>query len=130
MSAQILAKRRRGGQPGNQNARGNRSNSHPRKNFNNHGGAPIGNQNARKRQTLETDLLRRYGRQPELLAWIEAHGDVLSEIIAPHDEQRDPALYAGVHSPTLETLAEKKLEYACGLYTSLPYEDEDEKLVA
>jgi hypothetical protein len=99
MSTQILAKRRRCGQPCNHNARGNRGNPHPRKNFNNRGGAPSGNQNARKRQTLETDLLRLYGRQPELLAWIRAHDEALRR--APLVRGRSPATRARERRPLL-----------------------------
>jgi hypothetical protein len=132
MDTPIPAKRRRGGQPGNQNARYNRGNPHPRKNFSNYGGAPcvnrnaqgnrggapMGNQNARKHRTLEADLRQRYGQQPDLLVWIEAHRGKLREIASPHDEQRDAALFAGFRGLTPEMLAEQMLEYTYGLYSS------------
>ena len=53
------AKRRRGGQPGNKNAQGNRGNVCARGKLRNRGGrgAPLGNQFARKSRTLGAELL-------------------------------------------------------------------------
>jgi hypothetical protein len=84
MNTLIPTKRRRGGQPGNQNAKGNRGNSHPRRNFKNRGGgAPIGNQNAsRPPVTLTQLLLHAYGGHPEAVKWIRANEHELSKVSA------------------------------------------------
>jgi hypothetical protein len=58
-TSDCLPKRRRGGQPGNKNAKGNRGNTRPRTNASaRRGGAPLGNRNACKRRTLASELLR------------------------------------------------------------------------
>jgi len=133
MSTKILAKRRRGGQPGNQNAKGNRGNPHPRRNYRNKGGgAPPENQNARRRSKAQHEiLLKDYGQVPEAVAWINDHAAELGEADFTDDDQRDPALYCGYLGMTPERLAEQGQEYRRGLYEVLPEDfQEDEDLAA
>ena len=110
--------RRRGGQPGNQNARGNRGNPSPRPNFGNRGGAPRGNLNAAKKpQTLHAALLKDYRNLPEAEAWIRANADRLGTVSAP-EGVHDRALYDGARGLTPPLIAAKGLEFRLGLYTS------------
>ena len=133
MASNNPAKRRRGGQPGNQNAKGNRGNRNPRPNYDNRGGgAPLGNQNARKRPTApHAILLRDYRNDPEFAAWIKAHRHELDMANFQADDQRDPALYSGFKGCTPEKLAESGQEYRLGVY-SLPEVDasDDEGIAA
>ncbi len=118
MQSQSLTKRKRGGQPGNRNARGNRGNPRPRLNFGNRGGgAPLGNQNARRwpKGVLET-MLRDYADLPEASAWLRAHADELCQTICTDDNQRDAALFAAYEGLTPEVLAAQGREYELGLY--------------
>ena len=88
-------KRPRGAPPGNKNAAGNRGNRAARGARGNRGGrgAPIGNQYARRRRAAHQDLLKRYGRDPELAAWITAHADRLDTGDFTADDTRDRAFH-------------------------------------
>ncbi len=119
MQTEISFKRKRGGQPGNRNAVGNRGNRNARgKPGNRGGGAPIGNQNARKRpkSPLES-LYREYGHCPEAVEWLRRHAADLERADFTSDDQRDAATYAAYLGLTPEVLAEQGREYELGLYT-------------
>lgn len=110
-------KRRRGAQPGNQNAKGNRGNPRPRPNYGNRGGkgAPAGNQYARaKVRSLAQVLLAEYWHIDEARAWLEANSDQLPGA-AGGTNPVDMAMFSGL---TVEEIAEKGLESALGLYSS------------
>jgi hypothetical protein len=122
MTTDNPTKRRRGGQIGNQNAKGNRGNLTARRHCFEHGnrlgGAPFGNQNARKRPAApHAILLEDYKNQPEATAWIEAHKEVLKDASFTADDQRDCAVYSGYCGLTPESLAESGQEYRLGLFT-------------
>jgi len=119
MTDQIPAKRRRGGQPGNQNALGNRGNRTPRRNrIGRGGGAPFGNQNAQKKpKAPHVAVLQDYKDDPEAVAWITANSARLDEGHFTADDQRDAALYSGFTGLTPEALAESGKEFKFGLYT-------------
>lgn len=113
--------KRRGAQPGNQNAKGNRGNSHPRRNYGNRGGsgAPSGNQLARRRPlNLGATLLPEYGHDPEARAWIEAHFELLQALPNESARPANPIDIAQCLGLTPESIIEKGREYALGLYTS------------
>lgn len=126
MSLTLQTKRRRGGQPGNKNARGNRGNSCPRPNYGNRGGgAPWGNVNARKeRPARHLIILEDYRDNSEAAAWILAHADQLRDASFAGDNERDLALYEGYRGWTPESLVEQGLEYRLGAYTRPGYEHE------
>jgi hypothetical protein len=116
------AKRRRGGQPGNQNAKGNRGNPNPRPNYGNRGGrgAPRGNQNARKRPSPPHEiLLQQYRDDQEAAEWIKAHSAELCDPSFTDDDHRDRALYDGFCGITPEYLAEKRKEYRLRLFVTI-----------
>lgn len=111
-------KRRRGGQPGNRNAVGNRGNHNARgRPGNRGGGAPVGNQNARRRSKSPLEILKlEYAHSAEALEWIERHAVEISTAAFTGDDQRDAAMYAAFIGMTPELLAEKGREYELGLY--------------
>jgi len=122
MAHNTPTKRRRGGQPGNQNAKNNRGNRTTRRHSFEHanrlGGAPFDNQNARKRPAApHAILLEDYKDQPEAAAWIEAHKEDLKDASFTVDDQRDRAVYSGYCGLTPESLAESGQEYRLGLFT-------------
>jgi hypothetical protein len=127
MSRNCPAKRRRGGQPGNQNAKGNRGNPSPRRNYGNRGGsAPFGNQNACKPIPAPHEiLLQEYKHVPEAAEWLEAHAINLCGAEFGHDDRRDRALYHGYRGLTPEELMETGQEYRLGLYTLMDLPSED-----
>ena len=94
----IPLKKRRGGQPGNRNSAGNRGNQNARGFRGNRGGfgASAGNQNARKKRTLETELIREYADNPQILAWIKANREVLSVVELRSDVALDQAMFKGL----------------------------------
>lgn len=108
------ARRSRGGQPGNQNSKGNRGNSFARGNLGNRGGlgAPRGNERARKRRTLLTEIRADYAQVPEALAWIEAHPE-LAQLEVYQDSHVSSAVYAGL---TPDELGKSHREFELGLY--------------
>ncbi len=118
MRSEIFIKRR-GAQPGNQNAKGNRGNSRARgKPGNRGGGAPFGNQNARRKPKSPIESLKReYRYSAEAIEWLERHAGQLSGFA--DDNRRDAALYSAHCGLTPEALAEKGREYVLGLYTSM-----------
>jgi hypothetical protein len=122
MSQNFPAKRRRGGQPGNQNAKGNRGNLNPLRNYGNRGGAaPLNNQNAcKERLTPYETLLQKYQHIPEAAEWISLHFAELRDLI--DDNCRDRAIYFSHLGLTPESLVQHGLEYQLGVYTQL---DED-----
>lgn len=123
MQSQSTTKRKRGGQPGNRNASGNRGNPRPRRNFGNRGGrAPLGNQNARRwpKDALYF-LLREYATSPEASAWLQAHAHDLNQVGFTDENQRDAALFAAYGGLTPDELAAQGREYDFGLYC-LPVE--------
>lgn len=91
-------KRKRGGQPGNRNARGNRGNRSARGAKGNRGGvgAPLGNQFARKLRTLADELLREYANVPEAQAWLVANEAALREEHLRSDSALDRAMHLGL----------------------------------
>ena len=109
------ARRRRGGQPGNKNAQGNRGNRHARGTPRNRGGrgAPCGNQFARRRRTLDAELLSEFGRSAEAVSWIEANRERLRAIDVTDDSRLSFSVSVGL---TPEALAGKGREYRYGLY--------------
>ena len=119
-------KRKRGAQPGNQNAKGNRGNPNPRRNFGNKGGtgAKPGNQYARKKpKPKAVILLKEYRLEPEATAWIEANADKLNDACFTDDDQRDAALYySSAYGVTPETIAERGLEMHYGLFDTPEFE--------
>jgi hypothetical protein len=123
VQSETLFKRKRGGQPGNRNAAGNRGNRFARgKRGNRGGGAPFGNQNARRRPKAAIEFLKReYRHSAEAIEWLERNADRLREACFTDDEQRDAALFAAYLGLTPEALAEQGKEYELGLY-SLPEE--------
>lgn len=94
----IQTKRRRGALPGNKNAKGNRGNRSARGEPGNCGGkgAPPGNQYARKRRTLISELVRDYCQNPEALAWLEANEGLLREEEIRSDTALDQAMFLGL----------------------------------
>ncbi len=118
MSEPVLVNRRRGGQPGNQNAKSNRGNPQPRRNFGNRGGrgAPMGNEFARKpRRVSSAILFEDYKNDSEALRWIEEHRAQLDSLDL-YDEQRiDRATRDGHLGLTPERLAEQGAELRFGL---------------
>lgn len=111
-------KRRRGGQPGNQNAKGNCGNRRARgKPGNRGGGAPAGNQNARRRSKTVLEFLRReYRHLPEADVWLLQNAEALNRANLHDDEQRDAALFAAFGGMTPEELAAQGREFRLGLY--------------
>ena len=124
MTSELPTKRRRGGQPGNQNAKGNRGNLNARGKFGNRGGmgAPRGNQFARKRRTLDSELLKEFQHCPEALAWIKANVERLRAIDVSDDSRLTFSVYLGL---TPEALAEKGQEYRYGLYYESERDERD-----
>jgi hypothetical protein len=123
MQSQSLKMRKRGGQPGNRNAVGNRGNPRPRRNFGNRGGGgPVGNQNARRwPKGALAAMLREYADSAEASAWLRANAEELSQTDFTDDNQRDAALFAAFCGATPEELAAQGREYDLGLYV-LPEE--------
>ena len=127
MNDTIPAKRRRGGQPGNHNAQGNRGNRRPRCNQGNRGGgAPLGNQNAsKKRPAPHMALLQEFEHDSEAAAWIKANAALIDEAGFKDDDERDRALYDGFSGLTPDALAESGREYKLGLYTVMIADEGD-----
>lgn len=113
--------RKRGGQPGNRNALGNRGNRYARgRPGNRGGGAPRGNQNARRRPKSPIEILKReYMHSAEAIEWIERHAVEISAASFTGDDQRDAAMYAVVLGMTPEELSAQGREYELGLYASI-----------
>ena len=134
MAEETPSKRRRGGQPGNQNAKGkaggNRTTRRHRFACGNRlGGAPLGNKNARRKRAAEhVAFLQQFGRDPETARWIKDHAAALDELKA--DDERDRALFDGYLGLTPEALADSGREYEHGLYSLLEQNDEDDEEVA
>lgn len=119
MSEVTPFRRRRGAQPGNQNAKGNCGNPRPRPNFGNRGGkgAPGGNQYARsKARTLAHVLLAEYRHVDEARAWLEANSERLRAIPAGGvgTDPVDIAMFSGL---PIEEIAEKGMETIFGLFS-------------
>jgi hypothetical protein len=118
MTDSIPAKRRRGGQPGNQNAQGNRGNLRPRRNFGNRGGkgAPTANQYARRRpRNLQAILLAEYQNNREAREWIEANRDALDGLTG-EATCTDPVDIAKCLQLTPEYIAQRGREFEFGLF--------------
>lgn len=113
MIQQITA-RRRGGQPGNQNAKNNRGNKHARGTKGNRGGkgAPLYNRNAYKRITLDSDLLKLFKNNPEAFEWIQQNASALSKIELPKDND----FASNRFSKNTDTLAETGQEFRYGVF--------------
>jgi hypothetical protein len=97
MTPENPAKRRRGGQPGNQNAIRNRGGH----------GAPIGNQYARKHHSSVQELLQDY---PEYSDWIKANAEIIDALI-PSQKNSDRALYSSYIGLTTDRLEENRQEH-------------------
>jgi len=132
MSESVPRKRRRGAQPGNQNAKNNRGNLQPRRNCGNRGGkgAPKGNQFARKPCRLaSTILIDDYKNNSEACAWIEKHRAALDSLKLYDEKRADRATRDGRLGLTPERLAERGAELRFGL-VHLPEEWRGEPLAA
>lgn len=118
MGGPVHSTRRRGAQPGNQNAKNNRGNPTPRRNFGNRGGrgAPKGNEFARKTcRRASAILIQDYKDDPEARSWIEEHREALDSLNL-YDEQRpDRATRDGRLGLTPERLAALGAEVRFGL---------------
>lgn len=124
MTTELPTKRRRGGQPGNHNARKNPGNRTERRHRfacgNRLGGAPLANQNARrKRQKRHEIVLADYVHLPEAIDWIRAHAAELEDAAFTADNERDRGLFDGWRGLTPESLAEQGTEYRLGLYCNI-----------
>lgn len=122
-------KRRRGAQPGNQNAKGNRGNPCPRLNRGNRGGtgAPIGNRYALKRPRGLGALMLEYRNNREAREWLEANSDRLATVI---DSEATDAVDIAVHTRiTPDTIAARGREYEFGLFIN-PDQDSEESMAA
>ena len=123
---------RRGGQPGNQNAKGNCGNPHPRCNLGNRGGkgAPRGNQNARKKpRGLQAILLAEYQGNLEAREWIEANREALASVSG--EERGTDAVDIAIHQRlTPEYIAERGREFEFGLFVKPEAQDSENRLAA
>ena len=121
------AKRKRGAQPGNRNAVGNRGNRSARGIPGNRGGgAPFGNQNARKRPKTPVEFLQReYAHSPEAVEWLRRHAAELKYADFTDDDRRDAATYAAYCGLTPEALAAQGREYELGLYALMEEEGDE-----
>lgn len=121
MTPEIPAKRKRGGQPGNQNSIGNRGNrTANRHKFarGNRLGARRGNRHALKQPTApHVILLEDYKDCPLAVAWIQANAEALDQASFIDDNRRDRALYAVYRGLTIETIVRDGREYHYGLYS-------------
>jgi hypothetical protein len=125
MTDNTPAKRGRGAQPGNQNAKGNRGNSRPRRNVGNRGGkgAPRGNQYTRKRPRGLAAMLLEYRNDSEAREWIEANRDVLESLT--EDDSGTDAVDIAIHTRlTPECITERGREFELGLFTKPELESE------
>lgn len=130
MTDSIPAKRRRGAQPGNQNAKGNRGNPSPRRNLGNRGGigASIGNQNARKRPRGVAALLLEYRNDREAREWLEANQSALASL--PESEVGTDAVDIAMHlCLTPEDIAGRGREFEFGLFIK-PEQESERRLAA
>lgn len=109
-------KRRRGGQPGNKNAKNNRGNKNARGTKGNRGGkgAPMFNRNAHKPRTLESDLFKEFKNDPEASEWIRQNALELSkfEVAKEHD------FASSRFKPTVENFANSGNEFRFGIYSN------------
>lgn len=133
MSESVPTKRRRGAQPGNQNARSNRGNSNPRRNLGNRGGkgAPKGNQFARKPcRSASTILFEDYKHNSEARTWIEEHRELLDSVEICDEKRIDRATRDGHLGLTPENIAERRGELQWGLCSSPSDDYRDEHIAA
>jgi hypothetical protein len=123
----LPTKRKRGGQPGNQNARGNKGGA-PRGNKNglrNKGGAPRGNRNACKKSIApHLILLEDYKNCPLAIAWIRANAEALDEASFTADHHRDRALFAVYRGLSIEAIVKNGKEYDHSLYSLIESDDD------
>lgn len=127
MNDSVPARRRRGGQLGNQNAQGNCGNLRPRRNFGNRGGkgAPTGNQRARRRpRNLQAILLVEYQNNREAREWIEANRDALAGLMG-EDTRTDPVDIARYLHLTPENIAARGREFEFGLFVKPGPQEQD-----
>ncbi len=132
MSEPVPIKRRRGGQPGNQNAKNNRGNPNPHRNFGNRGGrgALKGNQFACKPcRSASAILFEDYKNDSEARNWIEEHRALLDSLKLYDEKRVDRATRDGHLGLTPERLAEQGAELRFGL-AQLPDEPLDEAIAA
>ena len=132
MNEPVSIKRRRGGQPGNQNARNNAGNPRPRRNFGNRGGkgAPKGNHFARKPRRLASAILfEDYRNNTEARTWIENHRALLDSLELYDEKRVDRATRDGHFGRTPELLAAQGAELRFGL-AQLPEDCFEEALAA
>ena len=114
MSFLTQPKRRRGGQPGNQNAKNNRGNRYARGSKGNRGGkgAPPLNQYAARKLTLAAALLRDFRGNSAAVDWIRQNNAALREIELP----RKCDLASSRYSYSTEQLAAMGQEYRNGIF--------------
>jgi len=133
MAEDTPTKRRRGGQPGNQNAKdkrgGNRTSRRHRFACGNRlGGAPIGNKNAlKKRPPAHVTLLQQFADNSEAAKWINDHAEELDAAGLRDDDERDRATFDGFLGLTPEALAESGQEYRRRLFTTMDLDDGDDE---
>lgn len=118
MSDLVPIKRRRGGQPGNKNAKHNSGNRNPRRNWGNRGGkgASKGNQFACKpHRSVSVILSEDYKHDFEALQWIAAHSAVLDALNIQDEKRVERAIRDAQLGLTPERLGEKCAELRHGL---------------
>ena len=117
--------KRRGGQPGNKNAKNNPGNKSARGSKGNRGGcgAPRFNRNACKPLlTLGDDLLKRFGGDPEVRQWIEENARTHAQIELPREDDFASSRY----SPTVDSLSAVGREFRLGIFQTPDLETTEE----
>lgn len=136
MAEETPTKRRRGGQPGNQNAKGkpggNRTERRHRFAHGNRlGGAPLGNQNAqKKRLPTHVAFLQQFAHDAEAAKWIKDHAEVLDAAGLRDDDERDRATFDAFLGLTPEALAKSGQEYRRRLFTTMDLDEGDDENLA
>jgi hypothetical protein len=136
MAEETPTKRRRGGQPGNQNAKGKSGGNRTERRHrfacgNQLGGAPLGNKNAlKKRLPTHVAFLQKYADNSEAAKWIEDNAELLDAAGLRDDDERDRALFDGYLGLTPEALAASRQEYRRRLFTTMALDEEDDENLA
>jgi hypothetical protein len=136
MAEETPTKPRRGGQPGNQNAKGKAGGNRTERRHrfargNRLGGAPVGNKNAqKKRLPTHVTLLKQFAHDPETARWIEDHAELLDAAGLRDDDERDRATFDGYLGLTPEALAKSGQEYRRRLFTTMDVDEGDDENLA
>lgn len=126
----------RGGQPGNQNAKGKRGGNRTERRHrfargNRLGGAPLGNKNAlKKRLPTHVAFLQKYADNSDAAKWINDHAEELDAADLRDDDERDRAVFDGFLGLTPEALAKSGQEYRRRLFTTIDLDDGDDENLA